>query len=53
MMKNITDWGDFVLGFFLAISLSILIIQTFIFAAYNQPENFGETYKDIFCTNLK
>ena len=47
------DWGDFVLGFILAILLGMLVIQTFILAAFNQPDNFGETYKDIFCTNLK
>jgi len=50
---NLQRSGDFLLGFLLAILLSMFILEIFIFAAYYQPENFAATYKDIFCYNLK
>ncbi len=51
--KHLQYWGDFYLGFALAVLLSMFIMLIFIFAAVNEPENFGESYREIFCTNLK
>lgn len=53
MAYKVEGGNDFILGIFIGILLSMAIIQTLIFSAYYEPENFGDTYKDIFCSNLK
>jgi hypothetical protein len=46
-------WGNFFLGFGLAVLLFIFILMSMIFSAYYQPDGFGNSYREIFCSNLK
>ena len=44
---------NFMMGFFLGLLLSMFVIEMMMFSAYYQPNEFGSTYKEIFCTGLK
>ena len=45
--------GNFIIGIVLGILLIIFLLELLIFSAYYQPQNFGQTYKEFFCNNLK
>jgi len=44
---------NFVIGLFLGMLLFMFVVQIIIFSAYYQPQEFGNTYKEIFCTSIK
>lgn len=44
---------NFWLGMFLGLLISMFVILLNMFSAYYQPDQFGDTYREIFCTGLK
>ena len=44
---------NFWLGMFLGLLISMFVILLIMFSAYYQPDQFGDTYREIFCTGLK
>lgn len=45
--------GNFFLGLFLGILLSIFILELIIFSAFYQPTSFAKSYQEFFCGGLK
>lgn len=44
---------NFWLGMFLGFLICMFVILIIMFSAYYQPDQFGDTYREIFCTGLK
>jgi hypothetical protein len=44
---------NFSLGMFLGFLISMFVILIIMFSAYYQPDQFGGTYREIFCSGLK
>jgi len=45
--------GNFFIGLWLGILLSIFILELIIFSAFYQPTNFAKSYEEFFCGGLK